>query len=427
MAVDKSDSMKNYLLILIAVLPLFGFSQDEKKFGIKFSGFVKSDLFFDTRETVDVREGHFLLYPQNESLDPDGNDVNENLKFHLLSIQTRLKGTISGPDALGAKTSGVIEGEFFGTSNSELNGFRLRHAFVKLKWIHTELLVGQYWHPMFNTKCFPGTVSFNTGVPFEPFARNPQIRVTQKLGSISLALTAMSQKDFTSTGPDGPSTIYLRNTATPAMNLTLEYENKNEESGREFLLGASGNYKTIQPRTETEEGYKTTTKINSIGASAFFKYTCKPFTVKLHYFYGQDANNLTMLGGYAVKEVTDVNKGLMEYTPIRNNATWIDLQTNGKIWQFGLFGGYTKNLGAQDEIKGAVYSRGANIDYVYRASGRIIYNNGKFRVAPELEYTAAAYARNDSEGNISWDEKGKITQSKEVANFRFLIGVYYFF
>lgn len=425
--VDKPDSMKKILLVLVAILPFIGLAQDEKKFGIQFTGFVKSDIFFDTRETVDVREGHFLLYPQNERLDPEGNDLNENLKFHLLSVQTRLKGTISGPDALGAKTSGIIEGEFFGSSTGDLYGFRLRHAFVKLNWTNTELLVGQYWHPMFNTKCFPGTVSFNTGVPFEPFTRNPQVRVTQKLGLISLALTAMSQYEFKSTGPEGPSTIYLRNAATPIMNLTVEYENKNTENGREFLVGASGNYKTIQPLTETAEGYKTTTKVNSFGASAFFKYTCKPVTVKLHYFYGQDATDLTMLGGYAVKSVTDVNKGLVEYTPIMNNSTWIDVNTNGKTWQFGVFGGYTKNLGAQDEIKGAIYSRGADIDYVYRASGRVIYNNGKFRVAPELEYTAASYAINDSEGNLARDVKGKITQSKEVANFRFLIGVYYFF
>lgn len=419
--------MKKILLILIAILPLFINAQDEKKFGIKFSGFVKTDIFFDTRETVNVREGHFMLYPRKELLDPDGNDLNENLKFHFLSVQTRLKGKITGPDALGAKTSGVIEGEFFGTSNLDYYGFRLRHALVKLNWEKTELLVGQYWHPMFNTKCYPGTVSFNTGAPFEPFARNPQIRVTQKLGKVSLALTALSQYEFTSLGPLGGSTSYLRNTGIPAMNLVAEYHSKNAEGGKEFLIGASLNFKTIQPRTATEEGYKTDTKISSFAASGFVKYVCKPITVKLHGFYGSDASNLVMLGGYAIKDTIDPVKGFVEYTPVSVMSFWTDIHTNGKKWQFGVFGGYCKNLGAPDEINGTFYTRGSNIDYVYRASGRVIYNVGKFRIAPELEFTTAAYAVNDSDGNLSRDNFGKITQSKEVMNVRLLIGVYFFF
>ena len=419
--------MKKCLMVFIAFLPLINFAQDEKNFGIKFSGFVKTDLFFDTHESVNVREGHFLLYPTNEKLDPDGNDLYSSTKFNLLSIQTRLKAVITGPEAMGAKTSGVIEGEFFGTSNADINGFRLRHAFVKLNWTNTELLVGQNWHPMFNTNCFPGTVSFNTGAPFQPFSRNPQVRVTQTIGKLSLALTALSQRDFTSTGPVGASTIYSRESGIPAFNFSFDFNSKDENTRKEYLAGASINYKIIQPRIESDSGFQTNSTVASFGTTVFFKYTSQMITIKLHNYYGGDATNLTMLGGYAVKGVTDIQKGFVEYMPIMNNSTWIDIQTNGKKWQYGLFGGYTKNLGAANEIKGAVYSRGADIDYIYRASGRVIFNAGKFRIAPELEYTVAAYAQPGEFGIMQIDEKGKVTQSKEIANFRFLIGVYYFF
>ncbi len=37
--------------------------EEEKNFGVKFSGFVKNDFFYDTRQTVAAREGHFLLWP----------------------------------------------------------------------------------------------------------------------------------------------------------------------------------------------------------------------------------------------------------------------------------------------------------------------------------------------------------------------------
>ena len=101
-----------------------------------------------------------------ESKDQNGDDKNAVPNLNILAVQTRLKGTITGPDAFGAKTGGVIEAAFFGHSNSDVNGFRLRHAFLTLKWTNKTLLMGQFWHPMFVTDCFPGTVSFNTGMPF---------------------------------------------------------------------------------------------------------------------------------------------------------------------------------------------------------------------------------------------------------------------
>ncbi|MCD4665987.1 MAG: hypothetical protein K8R68_12010 [Bacteroidales bacterium] len=432
--------MKKSLLILVVLLPLLGLTQEEKKFGIKFHGFVKSDIFFDSRQTVDVREGHFLLYPKNEDLDFDGNDINAVSKFNILSIQTRLKGVITGPDVWGAKTSGLIEGAFFGNIGTDMNGFRLRHAFVKLSWEKTELLVGQFWHPMFVTSCFPGTVSFNTGTPFQPFARNPQIRFTKKFGKFNLIGTALEQVDFVDYGPPVPSPKYLINSGTPELNLRFEYKSD------ALLIGAGVNYKTLLPRmsiTNTYDDtlniapitYKSTEKVSGTSYFGYIKYKSKPITIKLYGVLGQMMFSMTNIGGYFetefVKEkvivalpgpghYTQVNNTTnIKYTPTNTMSLWADIHTNGKTWQFGLFGGYSKNLGSKDEIVGVNYSRGSNIDYAYRISPRVIYNNGKFRVAPEIEYTVAAYG--------TPDEKAIVKDSKEIANLRFLIGVYFFF
>ena len=51
-------------------------TEEKPKFGISFSGFVKNDIFYDTRQTVTVREGHFLLYPHNVKEDKNGSDIN---------------------------------------------------------------------------------------------------------------------------------------------------------------------------------------------------------------------------------------------------------------------------------------------------------------------------------------------------------------
>ncbi len=427
--------MKKFFIALAIVLPLISISQEEKKFGIKFHGFVKTDIFFDSRQTIDAREGHFLLYPKNEDLDALGADINATSKFNILSIQTRLKGVITGPDIWGAKTSGLIEGAFFGNIGSDINGFRLRHAFVKLAWPKSELLVGQFWHPMFVTGCFPGTVSFNTGTPFQPFARNPQVRFTKKFGKVNLIATALEQVDFVSTGPSGPSRTYLIN-SMPELNLRLEYK------AEKFYAGLGGNYKRLKPRLSMAtmgDSDRITLKANDYASGmsfyGFVKIAPKPVTVKLYGVYGQMMYSMTMLGGYAVSGLdSTLVSGVsayssLDYTPIKTMSFWLDFNTNGKKLKVGLFAGYSKNLGTSDKKylfpdgSNQTYARGANIAYAYRIAPRLIYNVGKFRIAPELEYTVAAYATKDSK----IDEYGIISDPKEIGNFRVLLGVYFFF
>ncbi len=416
--------MKKCFLLLSALFLLLTIShaQESPKFDVKFSGFVKTDIIWDSRQSVTAREGHFYLYPMNEDLDQNGEDINASPNFNILDIQTRLRVLATGPDVWGAKSSAFVEGAFFGAVESNINTFRLRHAYVKLAWENTEVLAGQYWHPMFNVNCFPGTVSFNTGAPFQPFSRNPQVRVTQSFGKLSLALTALSQRDFTSTGFSGASTMYLRNTGYPALNFNLEYNNKEN-----FLIGFTANYKALTPRLATVENFKTSEKAQSAAFTAYAKYTAENLTIKFNGYYGGDAYNMTMLGGYAVTAPSDTLGNFEEYSCIRNYSLWGDVQTNGKTWQVGLFGGYSQNLGSSDSITGSMYSRGGNIDYLFRISPRLIYNSGKFRIAPEIEYTVAGYATNDENGIINRDAKGKITDSKAVGNFRLLLGVYFFF
>ncbi len=411
---------KQVLFLFCCLFIIYGvIAQDQQKFGIDFSGFVKTDLMWDSRQTISIREGHFLLYPANELLDPDGKDINAVSNFNMLSIQTRLQGKITGPDAFNAKTSGIIEGEFFGHSDGDINGFRLRHAFVKLNWAEQQLLIGQTWHPLFIPGCFPDVVSFNTGAPFQPFSRNPQVAFTQKINKLSLTFTASTQRDFVSNGPDGANSKYLRNAGMASWNLRLEYLDENKEEGTVIHAGISGNYQTLKPRLATTAGYKTDNTFGSSVGMAFLKVKLPEVTIKAMGIYGEDTYNLTMLGGYAV-ETTDPVSFEETYVPIKTLSAWTDIHTNGTQMQFGLFAGYSKNLGTSFDVNGLYFSRGNNIDHLYRISPRMIYNSGKFRIAPEIEYTVAAYGQPQSPDL-------KVTDTKNIGNLRFLVGIYYFF
>ena len=410
-------------------------------FGINFSGYVNTDIFFDTRQTVMAREGQWLFYPENVRPDPDGKDINSKGTYNILSIQTRITGNITGPDIFKAKTSGVIEGEFYGNLNANINSFRLRHAFVKLNWAKTELLLGQTWHLLYIPECSPEPVSLNGGAPFVVFSRNPQVRITRQLGMFKVILAAISQVDATSNGPDGPSPKYLRNSIVPEFAFQLQYREVWAAKKIEFLIGASVDYLMLTPRLATEVvnkaaydtiinnhvehhdavivNYKTTSKSTAVTANFFAKLKLPKVTLRMGGVYGGNCYAFNMIGGYAVKSTLDPLRGVVDYATITTASVWADFKTNGTKWSTGIYGGYSKNLGAETDVTGPYYSRGANIDYLYRVAPRLVLTVSKLKIASELDYTVAAYGKTTG--------KGLVSDSKEVGNLRILLGVYYYF
>lgn len=406
--------MKKLITIALLLNSFWLRAQTEaQNWGISWSGFIKTDAIYDSRQTVAFREGHFLLYPQNENPDVNGDDINAKANFNILAIQTRLQSKITGPDAFGAKTSGLIEAEFFGTTDADVNGFRLRHTFVKLDWANTTLLVGQTWHPMFVTEMFPGVVSFNTGAPFQPFSRNPQIRLTRSVGNLKLICAALSQRDFTSNGPDGFSSAYLRNSVLPNLHAQVQYADNGH------LVGAGVDFKKLTPRLATAKKVITDQSVGSISAIGYAKLQLQPVTIKSEVVYGGNLADHLMLGGYAVKSTT-TSTGAEAYTPLQVLAIWGEIATGTDI-EVALFGGFTKNLGGDANISGSYFGRGVSIDKLIRLAPRIQWNSGKTRIATELEYTQAGYG---AANNL---KKGVVEDVKDVANLRLLFAVYYFF
>ena len=61
-------------LTLLFVGIIFG-QEKTSEIKLSLSGFVKTDLMFDSRQTVNAREGHFLLFPAPENFDVNGKDI----------------------------------------------------------------------------------------------------------------------------------------------------------------------------------------------------------------------------------------------------------------------------------------------------------------------------------------------------------------
>ena len=60
--------------------------------------------------------------------------------------------------------------------------------FIYFEWTDKSLMMGQYWHPLILPECFADTIAFNGGSPFEPFSREPQVRLTKQFGTMTFIL-----------------------------------------------------------------------------------------------------------------------------------------------------------------------------------------------------------------------------------------------
>ncbi|MRT93032.1 hypothetical protein [Ancylomarina sp. 16SWW S1-10-2] len=416
--------MKRILIMIIAFAPLFSSAQNKeevKKEGVKvkLSGFVTAEAIYDSRKSVSAREGDVLLYPAAKSYDKNGNDLNDRSEFYMTTIHSRLNVGVSGFEAFGAKGTATIQGDFASTSNSTTGLFRLRHAFVKLDWGKDELLLGKFWHPMFITTCNPGILAWNGAIPFNVLGRAPQIRYTRDLGDKgSVMFAVLSEMDAKSTGPNGASVEYIQQSGVPEFSAQVKYD-----VAKGLTLGATGVVKTLKPMLTDFAGVETDELLTSYQMNAWMTLKTDKFVWDVAGIYGQNLYNFVMLGGYGVK-ATD--NGNLEYTNISTSSFWSDIYTTtGKV-RYGLFAGYTKNLGADDDLATetdgsftGLYSRGGDIDYAYQFGPRVELHSGKVLVGAQVLYTAAAYGTTKVDGTVADSKEFSSTRSSLYLRYSF--------
>ena len=410
--------MRKIVFMAALAAMFFGGAKAQEKPSVKLYGFIRNYACFDTRESLTSNSEQFYYMPKDEKPDAAGNDINEQPNFMLLSITTRLGLNITGPEFLGAKTSAKIESDFagFGTSNTVL---RIRQAYAKMEWEKNSVLVGQAWHPAMGDM-MPDVFSLETGAPFTPFSRSPQVRYDYKNKGFTLTATALYQYQYTSYGPDGSSFNYARNAVVPELYLQAMYKNGG------FQIGAGVDILTLKPRqsytldaplnpTDVATGkdkddnptytYKCTEGLfASITPNIFASYKKGNWGIKGRVTYAQNAAHMSMISGYAVTKIKD--NGEQEYSSLNSIGGWVNVTYKKPLKRGNLtwcwFWGYTKNLGCNDDIVGPIYMRGEkNMDCMWRISPSILYTHNAMQVGVELNATTVAYGTPDSRYKVS--------------------------
>ncbi len=433
--------MKNYksylvvcILILLASHTINAIIRPKFKnglFDIELSGYVKSEGFWDSRQVFGFHDDHVLIFPEKEILDKNGDDINAKGQFDNVPIETRLHFDIKALKINAADIHGIIEVDFFGgvlpVTDIDIpdipNVLRMRHAFITYSRDKLTVIAGQTWHPMYMEECYAHTIALNGGSPIDPFARNPQIRLRYHFGPVDFIAAAISQTDFLSDGPIGLSTTYIRNAVVPNLHGQVQgYIG-------EHVLGAGIDYKRLVPRLQTNKDFKARESINSVSAIAFAAFNWPSFFLHSKVSYIENGTDLVIPGGFAVHTIDEVTDR-RTYTNLRKVSIWADMAyTKHKKIEPGLFIGYIKNIGASNTIirdetdaQGNITERrsfgfGNDIDNIIRIQPRISWRIKNITVGAEYEYTRAAF------GTI--DSKGKVQNTKPVANNRLLIAVFY--
>lgn len=409
--------LKKTLLILSLFFPFSFVSAVEPTSSYKLYGFVRNDLYFNSRQNTEALDGLFNMVPKPIDLDATGKDKNALPNSQMLSISTRLGLDFIGTPILGSKSSAKIECDFAGVKDYYYL-IRLRQAYIKLNWEKSELLVGQTWHPMF-ANLQPITPALSVATPFQPFNRSPQIRFTQKINKdFSVVAAAAYQMQYTTLGlvgtTIGSSASFMKNGLLPGLHVGLDYKSKSIVAG----LGLDGKSLKIN-----------NVRFNSGAAVAYAGFTNKKFQVRAKTVLGQNMSEYLMIGGYGLSVYATTAKA--DYTNFNTSTSWISVAYGSKI-QVGIYAGLIQNLGTNKNLfsdvttnKSMVYGYGffndsqQIIDQLYRVAPHITYNLPNFRLGFEYEFTAAYY------GNIQ--ANGRFSNPNTVSNHRALATISYIF
>lgn len=400
---------------------------------VDFSGFVKSSYYYDTRQVVTARDIDYLLYPVPNNPNADDPSDRDNVGSFQLFSRLGLNVSDFDQDVLGAEVRAYMEADFFGPGTIaavQENFFRLRRGFAEMTWDNREAKFGLEWSPLFTLAAFPHTVATEAGAPFNPFSRQPMIKLTLK-PTESLRLIGITAWQFDAF-VDAPLTNApagsepqggidaQQQSAIPALHGHLQYV-----SGA-TTLGVGGYLKSLRP-------FPLGDRFFGGAGTAYGAYSGDNFVARAKVVYGSVRDHVGV-GGYIYDPATaGTDFGASDaFQQINTLSTWVELEKPGTIAP-GLFAGYLTNLGVSSELDSdpadvawATRSHtpvGSSVASVWEVAPRLALNYGPMRFAFELQVTTAQYT-----GRLDENFAPDPTDNEEpVTNIRGDFTVFLFF
>lgn len=395
---------------LSTVLP----AQNETTAKFKPYGFIRNYAVFDSREVKAGTEDLYFYMPKDKSVLENGKDNNENPSFRFLALTTRLGLDVTGYQYGDMNLSGKVEADFYAKSGSTAI-LRLRQAFVGLTWnkLGREgndsflLTIGQTWHPM--AADMPHIVNLETGAPFNPFNRSPQLMANYSFDKkVTLSGGILYGMQYLPVGPTSNTNLSVTKSADfMKYGLVPEvYAGVTFKPNSRFTAKVGANLFSIKPRWKDEHG-SLDDRLTTVSPFVFLQYSGKNgFQLRAKSILADAGEHMNLLTGYGVSRIN--TDGSWDYTPMRSTASFVSAQY-GKKWQVMGMVGYMRLLGTSEDLVDLDHfwfnnSGEKNIRQMFRATPTIAYNMGKLTFAVEYNLTGAEFGSDmDSNGLVQKD------------------------
>lgn len=410
--------MKKVMTILAALLSgSVAFAQADAacqeipaKFGLY--GFIRNYAVFDTRESSAGTQDLYFYMPKGVSRDADDKDVNAVPSFRMYSLTTRLGLKLSGYQFGAVRVDGAVEADFYSMSGSTAV-LRMRQAYVGVGRNFDDgsrlvVNIGQTWHPL--AADMPHITNLETGAPFNPFNRSPQVMAHYDFGAhFTLTGGFLFPMQYQPTGPDGKSSNYNKYGLVPETYLALSYK----DGG--FLGRVGVNVLTLKPYVKAS-GY-----MAAVTPMLYLQYTRGMFQVKAKSVLAQAGEHLNLLSGYGVAAHAPADNAYA-FTPMQDWASFVSFQYGKKFQVLGMLG-YMKQLGTTADLKDANdsalfwlnTSADTSIHQAFRATPTVAWNLGKLTFSLEYNLTAGQFGEGTRNARGGYDKAGSW-----VINHRFI-------
>jgi len=394
--------MKKTIILFASALLLASsaFAQDpaKKETHLKWYGFIRNYFAFDSRTSSAGTEDLYYYMPLDKDMS-DGVDLNAVPSFRFAALTTRLGLDVLDYEVKGYKIGAKIETDFYaGLSGSTGTAqLRLRQAYVSVAKGSRNWKVGQAWHPM--AADLPDIFSLESGVPFGPFSRTPQVNFENKFSDVvSLTASAIWQMQYTSTGPEKASANYIKYGCTPEFYLGLNFK------GHNSLVRVGADVLSIKPRLYDATGdKKVKDRITTVNVFEFGQFKAGNFTIKEKVTFAQDGSHFNMVGGYGVSSIN--SDGSWDYSATRNLSAWLTTQYKKKDcnWVPSILFGYNKNFGTAKEIVGDFWFKNyaSTVNQMFRIQPEVLYNLGKLSFGLEYMATAVQYGKASGKNKLA--------------------------
>lgn len=384
-------------LVALAALSVSTLAQDAPKLQFKPYGFVRNYFAYDSRVSTAGTEDFYYWMPKDVKM-VGGEDVNNVSSFRFAALTSRLGLDIVGYEIDGYKISARFETDFYSglTGNTGTAQLRLRQAFVTVAKDQRTWKIGQTWHPM--AADLPDIFSLESGAPFGPFSRTPQVQFDVKLSdAVSFTTAALWQMQFTSTGPEGASANYIKYGCTPELYAGFSFK-----SGKN-LLRVGGDVLSIKPRQVSSKSFAWD-RLTTWTAFMYGATSLGGLDLKAKLTYANDGGHFNMIGGYGVTAI-DPETQSWDFAATRNASGWMTLSYKklGR-WVPSMLLGYVRMFGTpvdvlQDKDDSGTYKyiwvkNSANVlDQMFRVQPEVIYNLGKLALGLEYMATGVEYGK----------------------------------